>query len=251
MGLFQSLREDVAAVFESDPAARSYLEVFLCYPGLHALWAHRMNHWLWTHSFRFPARFLSQVARLLTGIEIHPGAQIGRRLFIDHGMGVVVGETSIVGDDVTLYQGVTLGGTGKEKGKRHPTIMNGVVIGTGARVLGNITIGENSRIGAGSVVLRNIPENSTVVGVPGHIVLRNGKRVVITDPKEIRDPLSDVIIKLAAEVHELREKFQEHSHEALGAEPDLSLDEEPQALRNGQKAAAQQLFGDDYLDFQI
>jgi serine O-acetyltransferase len=166
-------------------------------------------------------------------------------------MGVVIGETAIVGDDVTLYQGVTLGGTGKEKGKRHPTIMNRVVIGTGARVLGNITIGENSRIGAGSVVLRNIPENSTVVGVPGHIVLRNGKRVVITDPKEIRDPLSDVIIKLAAEVHELREKFQEHSHEALGAEPDLSLDEEPQAVRNGQKAAAQQLFGDDYLDFQI
>lgn len=251
MSFFQSMREDVAAVFESDPAARSYLEVLLCYPGLHGLWAHRINHWLWTHGLRFPARFLSQVARLLTGIEIHPGAQIGRRLFIDHGMGVVIGETAIVGDDVTLYQGVTLGGTGKEKGKRHPTIMNRVVIGTGARVLGNITIGENSRIGAGSVVLRNIPENSTVVGVPGHIVLRNGKRVVITDPKEIRDPLSDVIIKLAAEVHELREKFQEHSHEALGAEPDLSLDEEPQAVRNGQKAAAQQLFGDDYLDFQI
>lgn len=251
MSFFQSVREDVAAVFESDPAARSYLEVLLCYPGLHALWAHRINHWLWQHGLRFPARFLSQVARLLTGIEIHPGAQVGRRLFIDHGMGVVVGETAIVGDDVTLYQGVTLGGTGKEKGKRHPTIMSKVVIGTGARVLGNITIGENSRIGAGSVVLRNIPDNSTVVGVPGHIVLRNGKRVVITDPKEIRDPLSDVIIKLAAEVHELREKFQEHSHEALGAEPDLSLDEEPQAVRNGQKAAAKQLFGDDYLDFQI
>lgn len=251
MSFFQSVREDVAAVFDSDPAARSYLEVLLCYPGLHALWAHRINHWLWRHGLRFPARFLSQVARLFTGIEIHPGAQIGRRLFIDHGMGVVIGETAMVGDDVTLYQGVTLGGTGKEKGKRHPTIMNKVVIGTGARVLGNITIGENSRIGAGSVVLRNIPDNSTVVGVPGHIVLRNGKRVVITDPKEIRDPLSDVIIKLAAEVHELREKFQEHSHEALGAEPDLSLDEEPQAVRNGQKAAAEQLFGDDYLDFQI
>ena len=251
MSFFQSVREDVAAVFESDPAARSYLEVLLCYPGLHALWAHRINHWLWQHRLRFPARFLSQVARLFTGIEIHPGAEIGRRLFIDHGMGIVIGETAIVGDDVTLYQGVTLGGTGKEKGKRHPTIMNKVVIGTGARVLGNITIGENSRIGAGSVVLRNIPENSTVVGVPGHIVLRNGKRVVITDPKEIRDPLSDVIIKLAAEVHELREKFQEHSHESLGAEPDLSLDEESQAPRNGEKAAARKFFADDYLDFQI
>jgi serine O-acetyltransferase len=251
MSFFRSVREDVAAVFESDPAARSYLEVLLCYPGLHALWAHRIDHWLWTHGLRFPARFLSQVARLFTGIEIHPGAQIGRRLFIDHGMGVVIGETASVGDDVTLYQGVTLGGTGKEKGKRHPTIMNKVVIGTGARVLGNITIGENSRIGAGSVVLRNIPENSTVVGVPGHIVLRNGKRVVITDPKEIRDPLSDVIIKLAAEVHELREKFQEHSHEALGVEPDLSIDEERKEATNGEKAAARKFFADDYLDFQI
>ena len=248
---FQSVREDIAAVFESDPAARSYFEVLLCYPGLHALWAHRVNHWLWRHGLRFPARFLSQFARLLTGIEIHPGAQIGHRLFIDHGMGVVIGETAIVGDDVTLYQGVTLGGTGKEKGKRHPTINNKVVIGTGARVLGNITVGENSRIGAGSVVLRNIPENSTVVGVPGHIVLRDGKRVVITDPKEIRDPLSDVIIKLAAEVHELRERFQEHSHEALGAEPDLTFDEERQPSKNGENAAARKLFGDDYLDFQI
>jgi serine O-acetyltransferase len=141
-------------------------------------------------------------------------------------MGIVIGETAIVGDDVTLYQGVTLGGTGKEKGKRHPTIGNQVTIGSGAKILGNITVGDNCRVGAGSVVLRNVPDNSTIVGVPGHLVLRDGKRVVITDPKEIRDPLSDVIIKLAAEVHELREKFQEHSHEALGAEADLSIDEE-------------------------
>jgi len=244
VSFFKSVREDVRAVFERDPAARSYLEVLLCYPGLHALWTHHVNSWFWRHNLRFLARFGSQIARLLTGIEIHPGAQVGRRLFIDHGMGVVIGETAIVGDDVTLYQGVTLGGTGKEKGKRHPTVRNNVTIGTGAKVLGNITIGENCRIGGGSVVLRNVPDNSTVVGVPGHIVLREGKRVVITDPKEIRDPLSDVIIKLAAEVHELREKFQEHSHEALGAEPDLTIDEEIQLSQN--KIVPEELFVEDY-----
>jgi serine O-acetyltransferase len=244
---FHSVHEDIAAVFESDPAARSYLEVLLCYPGLHAVWAHHLSHWLWRHGMRFLARFNSQVARLLTGIEIHPGAEIGRRLFIDHGMGTVIGETAIVGHDVTLYQGVTLGGTGKEKGKRHPTVGNNVSIGSGAKLLGNITIGDNCRVGAGSVVLRSVPPNSTIVGVPGHIVLRDGKRVVITDPKDIRDPLSDVIIKLAAEVHELRERFQHHSHEALGAEPDLSMDEE----RSTPNLSAQELFQDDYLDFQI
>jgi serine O-acetyltransferase len=193
------------------------------------------------------ARLNSQFARFFTGIEIHPGAELGRRLFIDHGIGTVIGETAIVGEDVTLYQGVTLGGTGKEKGKRHPTVGNHVSIGSGAKLLGNITIGDNCRVGAGSVVLRSVPANSTIVGVPGHIVLRDGKRVVITDPKDIRDPLSDVIIKLAAEVHELREKFQHHSHEALGAEPDLSIDEEPSTPN----ITPQELFQDDYLDFQI
>ncbi len=241
IGFFQSVREDIAAVFESDPAARSYFEVLFCYPGLHAIWAHHFNHWLWQHQLRFLARFASQVTRFFTGVEIHPGAQLGRRFFIDHGMGIVIGETAIVGDDVTLYQGVTLGGTGKEKGKRHPTIGNQVTIGSGAKILGNITVGDNCRVGAGSVVLRNVPPNSTIVGVPGHLVLREGKRVVITDPKEIRDPLSDVIIKLAAEVHELREKFQEHSHEALGAEPDMSIDEESAA-----RVSPQELFPDDY-----
>ncbi len=240
IGFFKSVREDIAAVFESDPAARSYFEVLFCYPGLHAIWAHHFNHWLWQHRLRFLARFGSQVARFFTGVEIHPGAQLGRRFFIDHGMGIVIGETAIVGDDVTLYQGVTLGGTGKEKGKRHPTIGNQVTIGSGAKILGNITVGDNCRVGAGSVVLRNVPPNSTIVGVPGHLVLREGKRVVITDPKEIRDPLSDVIIKLAAEVHELREKFQEHSHEALGAEPDMSIDEE------SAQTSPQELFPDDY-----
>ena len=247
MAFSRSVREDIAAVFENDPAARSYAEVLFCYPGLHAVWAHHFTHRLWLHGFRFLARFVSQVARLLTSIEIHPGAEIGRRLFIDHGMSVVIGETSVIGDDVTLYQGVTLGGTGKEKGKRHPTIGNHVTVGSGAKVLGNITVGDNCRIGAGSVVLRNVPPNSTIVGVPGHIVLRDGKRVVISDPKEIRDPLSDVIIKLAREVHELREKFQEHTHVALGAEPDVNIDGETVTA----PIAPDQLFVEDYLDYQI
>ena len=242
IGFFHSVREDVAAVFESDPAARSYLEVLILYPGLHAVWAHHLSHWLWRHGMRFLARLNSQVARLLTGIEIHPGAEIGRRLFIDHGLGTVIGETAIVGDDVTLYQGVTLGGTGKEKGKRHPTLGNKISIGSGAKLLGNITIGDNCRVGAGSVVLRNVPANSTIVGVPGHIVLRDGKRVVITDPKDIRDPLSDVIIKLAEEVQELREKFQQHKHEAPGSKPN-------EAIGKGTSTpniSPQELFQDDY-----
>jgi len=206
--LFSLIREDVATVMERDPAAKSRFEVFLCYSGLHAVWFYRMNHWLWNHGFFFAGRWLSQVARLLTGIEIHPGAKIGRRLFIDHGMGVVIGETSIVGDDVTLYQGVTLGGTGKEHGKRHPTLEDNVVVGGGAKILGNIIVGKNCRIGAGSVVLRSVPENSTVVGVPGHIVFREGKRVVITDPKQINDPLSEALASVATEVNKLRERVQ-------------------------------------------
>src|SRR5580700_6203639 len=203
-----SIREDVATVRERDPAAKSRLEVFLCYSGLHAVWFYRINHWLWNHGFYLLARWLSQVARLLTGIEIHPGAEIGRRVFIDHGLGVVIGETAVVGDDVTLYQGVTLGGTGKEQGKRHPTLMDSVVVGSGAKILGNIIVGRNCRIGAGSVVLRNVPDDSTVVGVPGHIVFREGKRVVITDPKQINDPLSEALASVASEVNKLRERVQ-------------------------------------------
>ncbi len=206
---FSSVREDIAAVFDRDPAARSSIEVLLCYPGLHALWFHRLNHWLWRHGFRLLARFLSQVSRFITGIEIHPGASIGRRFFIDHGMGVVIGETAIVGDDVTLYQGVTLGGTGKDKGKRHPTLCNRVFVGAGAQILGNLTIGENSRIGAGSVILRDVPENSTVVGIPGKVILRDGKRVIITDPKDMRDPVTDALALLGARISELEEKLGE------------------------------------------
>lgn len=226
MAFLKSIREDITTVLENDPAARSYLEVLLCYPGLHAVWAYRLTHWFWEHNLRLLARCLSQVARLFTGIEIHPGAQIGRRIFIDHGMAVVIGETSIVGDGVVMYQGVTLGGTGKQKGKRHPTIGNDTIIGSGAKVLGDITVGNNCRVGAGSVVLRSIPDNSTIVGVPGHIVLRNGKRVVISDPKEISDPMSDVFIRLAAEVHQIREQLQQHTQATLTPEPNLTLDQE-------------------------
>jgi len=224
--VFETMREDIASVFDRDPAAKSRLEVLLCYSGLHVLWFYRLNHWLWLHNIQLPARWLSQVARWLTGIEIHPGAQIGRRLFIDHGMGVVIGETAIVGDDVTLYQGVTLGGTGKEHAKRHPTLGNGVVVGGGAKILGNIRVGDNSRIGAGSVVLRDVPDNSTVVGVPGHIVLLNGKRVVITDPKLINDPLSAALAEVAAQVKELRERIQQLEGKEpveLGTSPALEV----------------------------
>ena len=206
--LFSLIREDVTNVMDHDPAAKSRLEVFFCYAGLHAVWFHRINHRLWNHGLFLGARWLAQVARLLTGIEIHPAARIGRRLFIDHGMGVVIGETAVVGDDVTLYQGVTLGGTGKEHGKRHPTLEDNVVVGGGAKILGNIIVGKNCRIGAGSVVLRNVPDNSTVVGVPGHIVFREGKRVVITDPKQINDPLSEALASVANEVSKLRERVQ-------------------------------------------
>jgi len=217
--LLSLIREDVANVVEHDPAAKSSLEVFLCYSGLHAVWFYRMNHWLWNHRFFLLGRLLSQAARFLTGIEIHPGAKIGRRLFIDHGHGVVIGETAIVGDDVTLYQGVTLGGTGKEHGKRHPTIEDNVVVGGGAKILGNITVGKNCRIGAGSVVLRNVPDNSTVVGVPGHIIFREGKRVVITDPKQINDPLSEALASVATEVHNLRERVQQLEGSEAKGEP--------------------------------
>ena len=242
IGFFRSVREDIATVFESDPAARSYAEVLICYPGLHAVWAHHLSHWLWRRRLYFLARLNSQFARLLTGIEIHPGAELGRRLFIDHGTGTVIGETAVVGDDVTLYQGVTLGGTGKEKGKRHPTLGNNISIGSGAKLLGNITIGDNCRVGAGSVVLRSVPANSTIVGVPGHIVLRDGKRIVITDPKDIRDPLSDVIIKLATELHELRERFQQHTRAVLGAEAEARIDDQP----SPPNISPEELFQDDY-----
>jgi serine O-acetyltransferase len=205
------MRDDVRSIMERDPAARTRLEVLLCYPGLWAVWIHRISNWLWRHKLRLPARVLSQIARFYTGVDIHPGALLGARLFIDHATGVVIGETAIVGSDVTMYQGVTLGGTGKGHGKRHPTVCDGVFIGNNANVLGNITVGENSRVGAGSVVLADVPPNSTVVGVPAHIIYRNGQRVLITDPHDVKDPLSDALIALSARVEELEAR--------LGAEP--------------------------------
>lgn len=199
------LREDIRMVMDRDPAAKSWVEVLLCYPGLHAVWGHQITHWLWGKGRRFAARLLSQLVRLVTGVEIHPAATIGHRLFIDHGMGVVIGETAILGDDITLYQGVTLGGTGKERGKRHPTLRDGVFVGNNANILGNITIGENSRVGAGSVVLTDVPPNSTVVGVPAHIIYRDGKRILITDPRDVKDPLSDAMIAMAKRVENLED----------------------------------------------
>ncbi len=168
--MLERIREDVSSVFERDPAARHTLEILTCYPGVHAVLIHRVSHKLWRAGLKWAARFLSHVGRFLTGIEIHPGATIGRRFFIDHGMGVVIGETAEIGDDCTLYHGVTLGGTTWEKGKRHPTLENGVVIGAGAKVLGPLTVGANARIGSNAVVVRDVPANATVVGIPGRVV---------------------------------------------------------------------------------
>ena len=211
------LKNDVKAIFERDPAAKSFLEVILCYPGLHALWFHRLAHRLHKWGFVLLPRLISQLSRFLTGIEIHPGAKIGAGFFIDHGMGVVIGETTEIGDNVTIYQGVTLGGTGKEKGKRHPTIGNNVVIGTGAKVLGPINIGDNVKIGAGSVVLRNVPANTTVVGVPGRVVVYEGERVPSIDlhHEKLPDPVAEMMQRLQSQIDDLRyqqEKcLKEHS----------------------------------------
>lgn len=184
------LRKEIQAIFERDPAAGGYLEVLLTYSGLHALLFYRISHALYRIRVPFLSRWISQVGRFFTGIEIHPGATIGNGLFIDHGMGVVIGETTIIGDNVTLYQGVTLGGTGKEKGKRHPTVGNNVVVGAGAKVLGNIKIGDNSYIGSNAVVIKDVPDNSTVVGVPGRITRQDGKKIDVNlDHIHVIDPL--------------------------------------------------------------
>jgi len=208
MKAFRRMREDMAVVFEQDPAARSYLEVLLTYSGFHAVLAHRISHRFFKWRLFFIARAISQISRFFTGIEIHPGAVIGRCFFIDHGTGVVIGETCEIGDNVTIYQGVTLGGTGHEKGKRHPTIEDNVLIAAGAKVLGNITIHKNSKVGAGSVVLKDVPEDATVVGIPGRIVKQNGKRVTQKlDHHLMPDPILDQIKKLQKEVHELKKEI--------------------------------------------
>lgn len=207
--MFRTIRQDIQAVFDNDPAARNWFEVIFTYSGLHAIWAHRIAHWFYKRRLYTIARFISQVSRFFTGIEIHPGAKIGKRLFIDHGMGVVIGETCEIGDDVIIFQGVTLGGTGKEKGKRHPTIGNHVVISSGAKVLGSFTVGDHSRIGANAVVLREVPPNSTVVGIPGRIVRLNGERVDPLDHGNVKDPVFDTIKELQRQIEELKQEVEQ------------------------------------------
>ncbi|MDX9992927.1 MAG: serine O-acetyltransferase EpsC [Anaerolineales bacterium] len=220
-GFLTSLRDDLRAALVRDPAARSRLEIALLYPGLHAIWIHRVSHWLWQRGAKLPARWLSQMARGLTGVEIHPGATIGERVFIDHGMGMVIGETAEVGDDVTLYHGVTLGGTSLEKGKRHPTLGCRVTVGAGAKVLGNITIGADSRIGANAVVVKSVPENSVVVGVPGQIVRRTKLHHAGDAPDLNHSALPDVfavaIKDLLARVDQLEGRVEGHSHKHVHA----------------------------------
>lgn len=209
----KAVASDVAAARERDPAARSLAEVLLCYPGLHALWIHRVSHRLYRRGRRLPARLLSQFSRLITGIEIHPGARIGPGLFIDHGMGVVIGETTEIGADVTIYQGVTLGGTGKETGKRHPTIGDGVIVGTGARVLGPVEIGEGAKVGAGAIVIRDVPPNSTVVGNPGRTVVLDGQRIPHQRPDiehtRLPDPMAEAMVRLVRRLGELERELED------------------------------------------
>lgn len=203
--MFRHIRSDIQTVFENDPAARSRFEVIFTYSGVHAIWAHRVAHWLYRRRWFTTARMISQVSRFFTGIEIHPGATIGNRLFIDHGMGVVIGETCEIGDNVVIYQGVTLGGTGKEKGKRHPTVGNNVVIGSGAKVLGSFRVGDNSNIGSNAVVLREVPDNCTVVGNPGRVVKRNGERVGDRlDHTQLPDPVIEMFRAMQSELNHLR-----------------------------------------------
>lgn len=214
--MLSTLTADFKIIFERDPAARNWLEVIFCYPGLQALLFHRLAHWLYQQKVPFVPRFISHIARFLTGIEIHPGAQIGRGVFIDHGMGVVIGETAIVGDYCLIYQGVTLGGTGKESGKRHPTLGENVVIGGGAKVLGNITVGNNVRIGAGSVVLRDVPSDCTVVGVPGRIVYRSGVRVDPLEHGKLPDSEATAIRALVDRIEQLERQVEELSAKQSG-----------------------------------
>jgi serine O-acetyltransferase len=227
-GIFTTLREDISSIFERDPAARSVVEVLLCYSGLHALWGHRLSSWLWRHNLKLIARFTSQVMRSLTGIEIHPGAKIGKHFFIDHGMGVVIGETAEIGDCVTLYHGVTLGGVSLNKGKRHPTLKDNVVVGAGAKILGAIEIGENSRIGANAVVVKSVPPNSVVVGVPGQVVQRSRPRRSPSLPDlehgRLPDTIGESLAILMEHVKALEERIDIHtSHAPAFHEPEKGV----------------------------
>lgn len=215
MAFFATIKEDIDAIFERDPAARSLAEVLLCYPGLHAVIIHRISHYLYKKDLILLPRIMSNVTRFFTGIDIHPGAKIGKKLFIDHGTGVVIGETAEIGDNVTIYQGATIGGTGKEKGKRHPTIGNNVVISCGAKVLGPFTVGDNSKIGSGSVVLKEVPPNCTVVGVPGRIVVKDNKKVgnkkinIDLDRITLPDPIKEDLMFLKDKIIEIQKKISD------------------------------------------
>lgn len=260
--MFDRIREDIACVFGRDPAVRNWWEVLTAYPGLHAVWLHRANHWLWNAGLKWLARFGSHVARWLTGIEIHPGAQIGRRFFIDHGMGVVIGETTEIGDDCTLYQGVTLGGTSWDPGKRHPTLANDVVVGAGAKVLGPFVVGEGARIGSNAVVTKEVPSGATVVGVPGKAVMRDAEQEPVEHRQKLAkrmgfdaygltqdmpDPVAHAVNGMLDHIHAQDERITElcKALKQLGAEvraedmPDLAdceLDEGPE-LRESAKDA--------------
>lgn len=223
--LFKTSREDIQTVFAKDPAARSTLEVIFCYPGLHALWLHRLAHLLWRHKLRFLARLLSHLNRFLTCIEIHPGARIGRRFFIDHGVGVVIGETADIGDDVLLYQGVVLGGTTLKKGKRHPTVGNNVVMGTGAVALGAITIGDGAQIGAGSVVIKSVPPGATVVGIPGRIAEDHRERLMDLEHGNLPDPVAEAIRFVLGKQERLEERLRKLEGASGIAAPEEELQE--------------------------
>jgi serine O-acetyltransferase len=213
--MFRTIRQDIQSVFDRDPAARSVLEILVCYPGLHAIWGHRVAHWLWARGLKLPGRWVSHLFRALTGIEIHPGAHIGPRFFVDHGMGVVIGETAEIGADVTLYHGVTLGGTSLAKGKRHPTLEDRVVVGAGAKILGAITVGADSRIGANAVVVKSVPPNSVVVGVPGQIVKRSKPHTAQDAPDLNHVQLPDMT---AARLNALAARIEALERESRGRE---------------------------------
>jgi serine O-acetyltransferase len=221
--VFTTLKRDIQAALDRDPAARSALEVLVCYPGLHVLYFHRLAHWFWNRNLKTLGRAISHVGRFLTGIEIHPGARLGQGLFIDHGNGVVIGETSEIGENVTIYQGVTLGGTSLEKKKRHPTIGNGVVIGAGATILGPIEVGDNSRIGSGSVVVKEVPPNSLVVGVPGQVIYRDGKRV----PPSINLEMTDLPNPAEKAIRCVLERLQELEKEVETLKKELATSHAP------------------------
>ncbi|MBT2638077.1 MULTISPECIES: serine O-acetyltransferase [unclassified Bacillus (in: firmicutes)] len=227
--MFKMMKEDIDVVFDQDPSARSVLEVALTYAGLHAIWSHRLAHAFYKRKFYFIARAISQISRFFTGVEIHPGAKIGRRFFIDHGMGVVIGETCEIGDNVTVFQGVTLGGTGKEKGKRHPTVNDNALIATGAKVLGSITIGENSKVGAGSVVLKDVPPNSTVVGIPGKIVIQDGVRVKKDfNHRDLPDPVADRCNEIEMELVNLKKEL-----DLVRLQEELEVEKHGRGMENG------------------